>query len=93
MEEIGGPWMIELLYKHHVQGESLRRLADLEKIPVGTLRGRLDKAKRILDRIDMWPEAWERPNGVFHWIAACADMTEWKLRGKHQPAWIRPLTA
>lgn len=24
MEEVGGPHMIELLYKHHVEGESLR---------------------------------------------------------------------
>jgi len=93
MEEIGGPWMIELLYKHHVEGESLRGLAALEQLPAGTLRGRLEKAKQTLDRTEMWPKAWERPNVVFHWIPACAGMTEWKLRGKHQPAWIRPVTA
>lgn len=58
LHEIGGLRMIELLYRHHVEGVSLRRLADMEQLAVGTLRGRLTKAKNVLDRIDLWPEAW-----------------------------------
>ena len=58
MDEIGGPHMIEVLFRHHVEGYSLRKLAELENIPVGTLRGRMEKAKRILDRVDLWPAQW-----------------------------------
>lgn len=103
MDEIGGPHMIEVLYRHHVEGYSLRKLAALEDIPVGTLRGRMDKAKSLLDRVDLWPADWKRSetpaDGAAddHALHACeaVDPQRWRFSvARRRPAdrfeqWLR----
>ena len=32
----------------------------MEQLAVGTLRGRLGKARRVLKRVKLWPQAWNR---------------------------------
>lgn len=58
-EAVGGQEVAAMLGQHHIEGMSIRAVAQVHNLPVATARTRMIRGRQALDRMGLIPKGWK----------------------------------